>query len=380
MDRTQQLLAKARMGDITEQERIELQDVLYGLAPSSEEYQNISSVLGISSLPEVEDPSAAPPRRAAMLPQYEGGEDLGDPGSGFGGPTLDFLNPINDRVQPFFDSVATGYHNARGEGDDGLPLYQGGEPMNAAEVSDTQGSAPIGSNTHVDEFDPKNFKALAGGGGLTANSGLGYDTLPEYELPDIDVNQFPEGYSFSGGNEASVDILSSHPELWTRQQANRAGTPNMAAFMEPRVNASLNMATMGLLGDDINNTLGGGSTTPTGRLAASEDFMKQFDAEGVQFVDPADIWNQAFERANNTRFESMVSPQTGQLMTPEEIITATHDALLTSMGFANPETESWANSLLNNAAQEYMLALANGDTDLSYPAYLEQMGLSNLLG
>jgi hypothetical protein len=142
----------------------------------------------------------------------------------------------------------------------------------------------------------------------------------------------------------------------------------------------LNMATMGLLGDDINNTLGGGSTTPTGRLAASEDFMKQFDAEGVQFVDPADIWNQAFERANNTRFESMVSPQTGQLMTPEEIITATHDALLTSMGFANPETESWANSLLNNAAQEYMLALANGDTDLSYPAYLEQMGLSNLLG
>jgi hypothetical protein len=59
-------------------------------------------------------------------------------------------------------------------------------------------------------------------------------------------------------------------------------------------------------------------------------------------------------------------------MTPFEVIDTTHKALLTSMAFASPETAQWAESLLQNAAEEYMLALANGDIDssVSYPAFL----------
>lgn len=392
------LMAKARMGDITEDERIELQDALYGLAPSSPEYKTISNVLGVSNgptsvedLPIIQGPESFGYLVGADATPVAEPEKYNDAQSGgFGGPTLDFLSPFGqaqDNIQQGFDDVATGLRAAEKSDDSntyihpeisgGLPIFKGGERLTPAEASYTQGSAPIGSGTHVDEFG--NYYDFPQGGGTVANS-LYRPNPIEDDLPDIGVNQFPGGYSFSGGNESSVDILSGHPELWARQQAERAGTPNMAAFLEPRSNASLNMATMGLIGEDINDTLGGGSTTPTGRLAASEDFMKQFDAPGVQFVDPADIWNQAFERANNTDFSSMTSPQTGQVMTPEEIISTTNDALMTSMGFSTPETEAWATSLLNNAAQEYMLALANGETDLSYPAFLESMGLSNLLG
>lgn len=395
MDRIRNLLAKGRMGDLGEDEKAELRDALMGLAPSSPEYKAISSILGVSGLPRSDSglPIIAGPEQYGLRVGADA-SPVSDPGKyedvqsgGFGGPTLDFMSPFGqaqDNIQQGFDDFATGLRAVEKSDDSntyihpevsgGLPIWQGGERINPAAASDTQGTAPIGSNTHVDEFDTP-----PGGWATVANSTLGRDYTQD-DLPDVNAQQFPAGYSFSGGNEASVDILSGHPDLWARQQAERAGTPNMAAFLQPRSDASLMMATMGLIGDDNNNTLHGGSTTPTGRLAASEDFMKQFDAPGVQFIDPADVWNQAFERANNTDFSHEISQQTGQIMTPEEVINATNDALMTSMGFANPETEQWATSLLNNAAQEYMLALANGETDVSYPAFLDRMGLSNLLG
>ena len=63
------------------------------------------------------------------------------------------------------------------------------------------------------------------------------------------------------------------------------------------------------------------------------------------------------------------------------MIQTTNNALLTSMGFSNPETEAWMTSLLENAAMEYMMYLAQGgDTSVSYPRFLDEtMDFSDLL-
>ncbi len=139
------------------------------------------------------------------------------------------------------------------------------------------------------------------------------------------------------------------------------------------------MAAMGMLGGGTGNPgLGGGPDSPQGKLMATEDFMEQFDQPGVQFIDPGDVFDQAFTRADNTDWGNQIG-EDGQLMTPFEIIDTTNSALLTAMAFSNPETEQWLESALNNAAQEYMLLIADEGMAMSYPAFLREMGIDQML-
>jgi hypothetical protein len=211
-------------------------------------------------------------------------------------------------------------------------------------------------------------------------TGFGADASTTPAEEKLGVATFPEGYSFSGGNELSVGILANDPSTYSRQVTEDVMGQDamMSSFWEPQVQAAMQMASMGMLGGNGREDLGGGATTPTSKLQMTEDFMKQFNEPGVQFVDPATIFQDAFERAENTEWEGRIG-ETGQPMSPYEIIEETHNALLTSMAFSTPETQAWAESILGNFAQEYILALGEGVT-MSYPEFLRQNGVHELLG
>jgi hypothetical protein len=195
----------------------------------------------------------------------------------------------------------------------------------------------------------------------------------------VDAETFPGGYSFSNGNELSVEILANNPEMFGRQLSEDVfDAPNMSAFWTPKTEAALNLTSLGVLGNG-NGLPGfaGGPSTPTGKLAATEDFMKQFAEPGVQFVDPSQIYEQVFSRAMQTDWEKQIGEQ-GTVMAPEEVISTTNTALMQAAAFSNPETARWMQSILQNAAQEYIMYLGDGGEPISYPKFLERQGIDQL--
>lgn len=363
-----QILVKAkRGGTLTPEEEALLRESMKSVAPASQEYQYLSSAMNAA--------------QAAGRQQSYTHEDDGP--FNFGPPTLDFL---------------MGSQNQWGPGPQ-PPSTPDARPTPAAAAYD-QGSAPIGTDTQVKETgsvippnltnsDPmgwEQFDAPGGQGwGPVANSGYGND-LGDFGADDVaDVNavDFPKGYSFSGSNETAVDMFKYNPELYNKNIVeNVLKEPGMDEYWGNRTAAAMNMANFGLLGKGSGRQdLGGGPTTTTGQLAATEDFMKQFAQPGVQTVDPGQIYEQIFQRALATDWDKQSSRQHDGPMGKEEQIQVTNEALLTSMGFSNPETEQWMTSLLENAAQEYMMYLAQGgDTSVSYPRFLDEtMGFSDLL-
>jgi hypothetical protein len=203
------------------------------------------------------------------------------------------------------------------------------------------------------------------------------------DLPDVDVGNIDPSYSFAGGNEYSTDIYAQNPGLFARNLAeDKFGSASMSSYLEPRVTAAAQMANMGLIGDQSMGSgipgLSSGVSSGINENMAVEDFMSQFAAPGVQFVDPGDIYQQSFQKAMETDFSKAIDPQTKQPMDEYAQIEATHKALSTAMAFASPEAEEALMGVLQNAAQEYMMYLAEGGEPISYPKFLETRGLGDL--
>jgi hypothetical protein len=374
--RLSQAIVKAKRGEsLSAEERQAIQEGMKGVAPASREYQMLSEALaaaGPSSLPETDNTWGS--GNTPNLRQ----------------PTMDWAAGLG-RVK---DAITDEFSDPFGGNPDLRSTY------NAAEQNDVQGSAPIGTNTEVSQTggatgptetnsDPLGWEGYddpnGGVPGPTLAAGWGNDTgnFNEDDVADVNAVNFPGGYSFSGSNETAVDMFKYNPELMNRNLVENVlgQDTQMAPYWENKTKAAMQMASYGLLGNGSGRSdLGGGPTTSTGQLAATEDFMKQFAAPGVQTVDPGQVYQQIFDRAVNTDWSTQTGREGGP-MGPEEMIQTTNNALLTSMGFSNPETEQWMTSLLENAAMEYMMYLAQGgDTSVSYPKFLDEtMGFSDLL-
>jgi hypothetical protein len=51
---------------------------------------------------------------------------------------------------------------------------------------------------------------------------------------------------------------------------------------------------------------------------------------------------------------------------------------MNAAAFSTPETARWMESILMNAAQEYIMYLGNGGEPISYPKFLQKQGIDQL--
>lgn len=383
-----QILVKAKRGQpLSPQERATLQEAMKGVAPSSPEFNYLSEALSSAGPPPGlmvgEDAVSSPPLVGAEAAPYNTAGNTPNMRQ----PTMDWAagaGGVKDAIFDEFQDPFGGNPDLRSQPSAAPDLSWESDDGNGNSVPQTSYNdpSPLPGQTPTKNI---NYEGTNHGiGGPTLAGGYGSEVpIGDEDFADVDVANFPGGYSFSGGNETSVDLFARNPELFNRNLTeNVLDQPGMDSFWENKTRAAMNMSSLGLLGNGSGrDDLGGGPTTSTGQLAATEDFMKQFAQPGVQTVNPGDIYRQIFERAGNTDWSTQMSRQGNGPMGPEEIADTTNSALLTSMGFSTPETEAWMTSLLENAKMEYMMYLAQGgDTSVSYPKFLDEtMDFSQLL-
>jgi hypothetical protein len=363
--RLSQAIIKARRGEpLSPDERRLIQEGMKSVAPSSPEFRQLSEALSAAGTP------------SPQAPRYDGPME-------FGPPTMDWaadLGVVKDAVTNEFQDPFGGNPDLRTYSDPSWEPNDGtGNQTPDRHANDPSPIPPGASTKNI------NYESMNGGiPGPKLAAGYGSEReMGDDDIADVNAITFPGGYSFSGSNETAVDMFKYNPELFNKNLTeNVLDQPGMEDYWGNKTAAAMNMANYGLLGNGSGRSdLGGGPTTTTGQLAATEDFMKQFAQPGVQTVDPGEIYQQIFQRALATDWDAQSSRQGDGPMGKEEQIAVTNEALLTSMGFSNPETEAWMSSLLENAAMEYMMYLAQGgDTSVSYPKFLDEtMGFSDLL-
>lgn len=236
--------------------------------------------------------------------------------------------------------------------------------------------------------DAEENQDLIGGGGLTANSGLGYGM--GMDNPDVVsfYRDMTSGTPFSGMGPAGIENLVNNPRVLAQVLAEQEGAgPNAAAFLGPRAEAALALSGMGLLGRSSQGLPNAGmpgmnlTSSPTSdvdKLLAAQEFLDQFNHPGSQFVDVNAIYQESFDRAANTNFEGLTG-EGGQPLGIEESISLTNDALMASSPFMSQETQAWLSSALNAAAVEYMAKVSTGEITMSYPNYLRTLGIDKML-
>ena len=102
----------------------------------------------------------------------------------------------------------------------------------------------------------------------------------------------------------------------------------------------------------------------------AEAFVQGFDAPGVQFVDAGTIYRDVFVRLVNTNMTALP---------PEEQIAISTGALLTVEPYVTRDILRVMELQLARAGREYVLAIRRGETTISFPVFLEQLGYADAL-
>jgi hypothetical protein len=375
MDRELQILiTKAKMGDITPEEKARLQQASLGLAPSSREFQQIAAVLGTPHNTSGNTPNMRQPTLDWASGIASGLEGIGSaikmpsfaPGGAFEGgvpgledimwgrstPTLDFLS--DERGNPWF-------------GDDEAP---------PATEQGIQGDAPVGSGFDFPKFGQPQASTPSETADPEALPGMG-DDLSKY------YTDIPDDYSFSDFNREGLLDLTYSPERFARNYATEMGREGSASMYVDPVRAAMAMASTGAIGPggvEVGDSLQSALGIPQGqRLQAVEDFMDQYTTKGVD-IRPDAIFEEMFNRSLNTDMSKVDSPQTEQPLSTDEIIDYTNSSLLTAAPFMVPEAAAQIESTLQYYANEYKNYIATTDgTPMSYPAFLQSRGVDQLL-
>jgi hypothetical protein len=396
MDRIDQLIAKSRMGDLTDDESEELRQALLGTAPASPRFKAIASALNarnpsgfVEPTPETTGGLDPFSRLGVAFPEFEEGGAFAGGIDPRGTPTLDFFSELgaNDSQRNPLDWLS-----------DRLP--GGGERPTPAAASDTQGELPIGSGTQIPEtamgqskFDPigRNADPEMGGmfglasGGSSPSAGSSYlGGNPEDIYSDLGP---PQGYTFSDLNAMGMERQSRDPKAYARAFAREAGGGDAyAALYEDPVKAAMAMAAVGMIGPggmaSGTNLQGGIGQSDSARLQAVEEFMRGYAGRETE-VDPTKVYNQMFERALNTDMSMIESPQTEMPMTHEEIIDYTNASLMAAAPFMTEEGVAWMSSILTNMGNMYLDEVGSakpGTEPMSYPQFLAAHDIDTLLG
>jgi hypothetical protein len=117
------------------------------------------------------------------------------------------------------------------------------------------------------------------------------------------------------------------------------------------------------------------------RMQLVEKFLDDYNQQGA-FVNPDVIMEEMIRRAANTDYSNRTSPQTDMPYTREEIIELTNEQISAAAPFIGEGGDEYLRSVLHGASMEYINALAAGEfteDEMSYPKYLQMMGLDELL-
>jgi hypothetical protein len=390
-----------------------LQRALFGLAPSSPEYREISAVLGqgsaagsvpvaptFESSPIPSGPSGDPTAARTQQPEFDW--DAINPFAGRGTPTLDWAaggtqgGPAPTGQQPTgaaweVTPLESGMGGLAAQSQAGM-LGQGGisagtSPRLPPEVESLSGVERA-------MFDMQKRQQEAGGGNrlntdVQGGHQGGWQGIPFSAPPQPDESVplvvDPGGnYTFSGATPQGVDLLTQNQGAYLNQYAAaKGGGANMAAFLQSPYIAADMLSRYGVLGGaGTADLFGGANKGAYERQADIEEFLNSYNQQGMA-ANPGAMNRQILDRANATEWATTVNPDTQLAYTPDQIIDVTNEAMLTSAMFLSPEGVDWMKAVLESAKQEYIKKVASGEVNtdtLSYPAYLKQLGYDTLLG
>jgi hypothetical protein len=377
MDRIEQLIAKARMGDITPDERAELQEALKGAAPASRQFQSISSVLG--SIPGTKGPGMQQSITSGLPPTDDGPFN-------FGMPTMDFLmnrsDPTAGRRGPITDEMGPSVAEQTAQALARRGMEPTPSPVPSSTPADTSNPLPLspaGSSGFPGfEIDRE---AYPGGGGQIA-AGWGAEGTDSEQPLDI-MGEMPQGVFSQGGNPFAVGIYANNPDAYLLEYAKSKGAgPTAANMLVDPYKSAVGMSHAGMLGGGYGDSVfSGESMGDAQRMQLVEKFLDDYNQQGA-FVNPDVIMEEMIRRAANTDYSNRTSPQTDMPYTREEIIELTNEQISAAAPFIGEGGDEYLRSVLHGASMEYINALAAGEfteDEMSYPKYLQMMGLDELL-
>lgn len=188
----------------------------------------------------------------------------------------------------------------------------------------------------------------------------------------------PATSAFAPIMEGRLPTYATAPGL----AANRIAGGSMAgaAQIQPYVEAGLNLAQMGSLGQSLHGRegrgLGGGPQNAADQLALTENLVNSM-GPGTQ-VDPRAIYRDAMHRAGRTPVESMNTGQ-GTAGDEDNQIRVTGGALMNAGAFMTPDAKDALANQINVAAMQWLDRRNQGDT-ISFPEYLRSVGAQRWVG
>lgn len=207
--------------------------------------------------------------------------------------------------------------------------------------------------------------------------GGGTGRTPDYGLDQ--PNPMGETSAFAGLDPGSLSTIADNPDIAARYLARKRGNENGAPILSEAMRNALALSGMGLLGGARGQSSSGkrdlssipGSSAE--KLRRAENWLGQMEADGT-FADPQAAYKKMFRRVRHTDPE-LLSTGEGNAGDMENQINVTTGALLDAAkaGGLDDDNLGWLQARLGQAAQEYVMGVAEGSIDpvlTSYPAWL----------
>ena len=208
-------------------------------------------------------------------------------------------------------------------------------------------------------------------------AGGGQGRTPDYGLDQ--PNPLGGESAFSGLDPGALETVADNPDIAARYLARKRGNEHGAPILSDAMRNALALSGMGLLGGTPGMSSSGKkdlSSRPASsaeQLGRAENWLGQMDQQGT-FPDPRAAYKKMFRRARNTD-PNLMSTGEGEAGDMENQINVTTGALLDAAqaGGLDDDNLGWLQARLGQAAQEYVMGVAEGSIDpvlTSYPSWL----------
>lgn len=187
--------------------------------------------------------------------------------------------------------------------------------------------------------------------------------------------------AFSGITDpGALSTIADNPDIAARYVARKRGNEHGAPIISESMRNALALSGMGLLGGGSAGMSSSGkrdlSSIPRSsaeQLGRAENWLGQMEQNGT-FADPQAIYKKMFRRVRNTD-PNLMSTGEGEAGDMENQINVTTGALLDAASASGMDEDNlgWLQARLGQAAQEYVMGVAEGSIDpmrVSYPNWL----------
>lgn len=359
MARIARILDRKRAGEaLTTGDRQELEAAIKGIAPSHPMYRRLVSAMGHG---------AYGPESDNVLPEGQGGLPT---------PTMDFMmgwpwmTPREDSPRTKWRPGDTKYPEEWGS-DAGMP-----EPGNTR-------SPDLSTPSPAAEADAAGQNMGMPALGLPYGDEMGAQVMFDDKaiMAQLGIDEF-----MSNGGEPGVWSDTALGERsWLADSPGVFGnllyeeSPTTREMMMPFLTSASELADIGALGGGTGSgdLFEGQNISASMKLAMIEQAMGHFDQPGTQFVDPAKIYQDVYQRVQNTDPALMTDDQGNRGIQAQ--IAVTNQALMNAAPYMSPDARSSMETRLNQAALQYLTEKARG-FEGSYPEFLNQIEAFKWMG